>query len=47
MLSEDYNDLAEYESMIKLLSKVGTVTDCAKVKFKESPITYGDVLASG
>ena len=47
MLSEDFNDLAEYECMIQLLSKVGQVTDCAKMKYKESPITYGDVLANG
>lgn len=47
MLDEDFNDLGEYESMMTLLSKLGQATDLAKMKYKESSITYGDVLSNG
>jgi len=47
MLDKDFNDLGEYESMITLLSKLGSVTDLARMKYKESPITYGDILPNG
>lgn len=47
MLSKDFNDLAEYETMIHLFSKAGQVIDCAKMKYKESPVTYGDILPNG
>ena len=40
---ENFDDLAEYECMLKLLSNAGWVKDLCRVQLKESPITYGDV----